>query len=245
MVEHGRNGKRFFNRVEDNCRIHYTLKSRRQYSAEQNREEKASKKYFEATNLTDLILEYPMPQKKMKEAEKDKGSYCGKSAIYAAAKLYLTEVQKRLLLVDFLKKVLQIDPLRRITPQEAKMHPFITGQLPAAATAESSLRRCSSTVTSSSVCTATDSDSKDLSNSCICSVSRPVLTESGDKQANFADINSPPPSPQSTADNSSKCVSTATNVPQSNINSAIASRTALDNTLDNEQYPRLRYRQPR
>lgn len=73
MVEHGRNGKLFFNRVEENYRVHYTLKSRQQYSAEQNRREKASKKYFDATSLTDLILKYPMPQKDMKEVEKDKG----------------------------------------------------------------------------------------------------------------------------------------------------------------------------
>ena len=36
-------------------------------------------------------------------------------------------MKKRKCLVDFLKQVLQIDPMRRMTPHEAKYHPFITG----------------------------------------------------------------------------------------------------------------------
>ncbi|KAI9494062.1 kinase-like domain-containing protein [Zychaea mexicana] len=110
MTEQGRNSKRYFNRVEKDGRISYTFKSRHQYMDDENKNEKVGKKYFSTTHLDDLILTYPMPRKHMSEKDKAK------------------EMQKRLCLVDFLKQVLQIDPLRRLTPQEAKHHPFITGE---------------------------------------------------------------------------------------------------------------------
>jgi serine/threonine protein kinase len=37
------------------------------------------------------------------------------------------EMKVRRSLLDFLKKVLQTDPLKRLTPQQAASHPFITG----------------------------------------------------------------------------------------------------------------------
>lgn len=35
------------------------------------------------------------------------------------------ECQERLLLIDFLTKVLNLNPLERLTPQEALKHPFV------------------------------------------------------------------------------------------------------------------------
>lgn len=36
------------------------------------------------------------------------------------------ECQERLLLIDFLSKVLNLNPLERLTPQEALKHPFVS-----------------------------------------------------------------------------------------------------------------------
>ena len=72
MTEQGRNSKRFFNRIEKDGRITYTLKSRHQYMDEENRNEKVGKKYFSTTNIEDLILSYPM-RKHISEKDRNKG----------------------------------------------------------------------------------------------------------------------------------------------------------------------------
>ncbi|KAI9266746.1 kinase-like domain-containing protein [Phascolomyces articulosus] len=129
MTEQGRNSRRFFNRVEKEGRISYTFKNRYQFMDEENRNEKVGKKYFSTTNLEDLILTYPMPRKHMSEKDKTK------------------EMKKRICLIDFLKHVLQIDPMRRMTPHEAKHHPFITGEYATFTSNSSQHQHTSSTTT--------------------------------------------------------------------------------------------------
>ena len=73
MTEKGRNARRFFNRVESDGRIHYTLKSRTQYMDEESKNEKPGKKYFGTTDIEELILTYPLPRKHMSELDKAKG----------------------------------------------------------------------------------------------------------------------------------------------------------------------------
>lgn len=113
MIISGKYGHRYFNRKRvgnEEGEFHYFLKDIKQYSEERKKTEKPSKRYFSTFNLDELVLKYPMPRsKEMTSIEEEK------------------EMKIRHHLLDFLKKVLQIDPLKRLTPQEASRHPFISG----------------------------------------------------------------------------------------------------------------------
>ncbi|GAO47506.1 kinase-like protein [Saitoella complicata NRRL Y-17804] len=110
MLEMGKQSGEFFERVIDNYgNKSYRLKSLEQYSAEHSTQEQPSKKYFSATTLPDIIKTYPMQRKGASQAEIDK------------------EMQNRLSFVDFVSGLLNINPHERWSPQQAKMHPFITG----------------------------------------------------------------------------------------------------------------------
>ncbi|KAG0184451.1 dual specificity protein kinase yak1 [Apophysomyces sp. BC1034] len=109
MVKRGKYGKRYFNRNDTRDPISYSLKDRAQYAKEQGKIEKSSKRYFRTTDLTEMIMQSPMPRKHMSTEEKEK------------------EMASRVDMLDFLKRLLVLDPLQRLTPQEAKRHPFITG----------------------------------------------------------------------------------------------------------------------
>ncbi|KAI9300619.1 kinase-like domain-containing protein, partial [Cunninghamella echinulata] len=110
MIDQGKNGNRYFNITtnENNGHMIYTLKSRRQYASEQRRQEKPGKQYFKTNDLDDLILNYRMPKDDMSKEDID------------------IEKENRILLLDFLKHVLTVDPNERLTPEEALQHPFIT-----------------------------------------------------------------------------------------------------------------------
>jgi serine/threonine protein kinase len=69
--------------------------------------EKPSKRYFSTFDLDELVLKYPSPKRNMSSKEIE------------------TEKRARRYLLDFLKKVLQIDPIQRLTPEQAMRHPFI------------------------------------------------------------------------------------------------------------------------
>jgi hypothetical protein len=110
VISNGKYGHRFYNQKRTNSgEIHYTLKEIQQYSEERRKSEKPSKRYFSTFNLEELVLKYPLPRKDMPSHEIEK------------------EMKVRRLLVDFLKRVLQTDPMKRLTPQQAASHPFITG----------------------------------------------------------------------------------------------------------------------
>ncbi|KAM7187749.1 Protein kinase-like domain containing protein [Rhypophila sp. PSN 637] len=112
MIEMGKQAGDFFEKRQDEFnRKTYHLKSMEQYSREHNGvKEQPSKKYFQANTLPDIIKTYPMPRKNMKQSEIDR------------------EMNNRIAFIDFVRGLLTINPLERWSPQQAKMHPFITQQ---------------------------------------------------------------------------------------------------------------------
>ncbi|KAI8880502.1 kinase-like protein, partial [Backusella circina FSU 941] len=110
MVEVGKNAHRYFDKEPIGDRK-YRFKSLDEYSQEQGRVEQPSKRYFAAKTLPDLINNYPIMRKTQmttKEIEKEK--------------------QNRLAFIDFLQGLLNLNPIERWSPQQAKQHPFITGE---------------------------------------------------------------------------------------------------------------------
>ncbi|KAI0480424.1 kinase-like protein [Xylariaceae sp. FL0804] len=111
MVEVGKQAGEFFEKRQDEYgRKTYNLKSMEQYSRERGTKEQPSKKYFQANTLPEIIKSYPMPRKNMKQSEIDR------------------EMNNRVAFIDFVRGLLTISPLERWSPQQAKLHPFITQQ---------------------------------------------------------------------------------------------------------------------
>ncbi|CZT02695.1 related to ser/thr protein kinase [Rhynchosporium agropyri] len=113
MLEMGKQSGEFFEKrhdVDDYGRRTYHLKSMEQYSREHGTKEQPSKKYFQATTLPEIIRSYAMPRKSMKQSEIDR------------------EMNNRVAFIDFVRGLLNINPLERWSPQQAKLHPFITQQ---------------------------------------------------------------------------------------------------------------------
>ncbi|KAJ9632222.1 dual specificity protein kinase yak1 [Taxawa tesnikishii (nom. ined.)] len=111
MLEVGKQSGEFFEKAHDEFgRRTYRLKSMEQYSREHGTKEQPSKKYFSASTLPEIIRNYPMPRKGMKQAEIDR------------------EMANRVAFIDFVHGLLNINPLERWTPQQARTHPFITQQ---------------------------------------------------------------------------------------------------------------------
>ncbi|KAI4211653.1 MAG: hypothetical protein LQ351_005556 [Letrouitia transgressa] len=109
MLEMGKQSGEFFEKHHDEYgRRTYRLKSMEQYSREHGSKEQPSKKYFSATTLPEIIRSYSMPRKNMKQAEIDR------------------EMNNRVAFIDFVRGLLNINPLERWSPQQAKLHPFIT-----------------------------------------------------------------------------------------------------------------------
>ncbi|KAL8691491.1 MAG: hypothetical protein Q9218_003300 [Villophora microphyllina] len=111
MLEMGKQSGEFFEKTHDEYgRRSYRLKSMEQYSREHGSKEQPSKKYFQATTLPEIIRSYSMPRKNMKQTEIDR------------------EMNNRVAFIDFVRGLLNINPLERWSPQQAKLHPFITQQ---------------------------------------------------------------------------------------------------------------------
>ncbi|GAW21754.1 hypothetical protein ANO14919_112790 [Xylariales sp. No.14919] len=111
MIEVGKQSGDFFEKRQDEYgRKSYHLKSMEQYSRERNAKEQPSKKYFQANNLPEIIKTYPLPRKNMKPSEVER------------------EMNNRTAFIDFVRGLLTISPLERWSPQQAKLHPFITQQ---------------------------------------------------------------------------------------------------------------------
>ncbi|KAF2027402.1 kinase-like protein [Setomelanomma holmii] len=109
MLEMGKQSGEFFEKTQDEYgRKSYRLKSMEQYSREHGTKEQPSKKYFSATTLPDIIKNYPMPRKNMKPNEVER------------------ELANRAAFIDFAQGLLNLNPLERWTPAQAKLHPFIT-----------------------------------------------------------------------------------------------------------------------
>ncbi|WFD36521.1 dual-specificity kinase [Malassezia cuniculi] len=111
MLDAGRQTGEFFNVHEDAIgRTSYRLKSREQYSREHNVQEQPSKQYFPGTTLPEIVRLAPVSRRSGRTADIDK------------------EMANRTSFIDFVSGLLNINPLERWTPQQAKLHPFITGE---------------------------------------------------------------------------------------------------------------------
>ena len=127
MLEMGKQSGEFFEKTHDEYnRRTYRLKTMEQYSREHGSKEQPSKKYFQATTLPDIIRSYSMPRKNMKQSEIDRGkdSYLTHQTNFGSR--LTVEMGNRLAFIDFVRGLLNINPLERWSPQQAKSHPFIT-----------------------------------------------------------------------------------------------------------------------
>lgn len=111
MLDAGKQTREFFN-VHDDAfgRTSYRFKSREQYSREHNVQEQPSKQYFPGTTLPEIIRLAPVSRRSGRAADVDK------------------EMANRTAFIDFVAGLLNINPLERWSPQQAKLHPFITGE---------------------------------------------------------------------------------------------------------------------
>lgn len=111
MLEMGKQTNNFFSAYTDEYgRKRYRLKSIDQYSREHNTNEQPGKKYFAATTLPDIIKTAAGAAKTGKLTENDK------------------ESNSRASFIDFVSGLLNLNPIERWSPQQAKGHPFITGE---------------------------------------------------------------------------------------------------------------------
>ncbi|KAJ1980407.1 dual specificity protein kinase yak1 [Dimargaris verticillata] len=111
MLEAGMQAGHYFERCFDTPRERrYRLKSIEQYSRETNREERPSKRYVRGRSLDEVIHLYPMSKRMRSHAALDQ------------------ERTQRNCLIDFIKGLLTLNPAARWTPQQARLHPFITGK---------------------------------------------------------------------------------------------------------------------
>ena len=127
MCERGKAAKKFFNRVEAPAstlsvsndlsgkgtsvkRGIWSLKSMEQFMQENDVIEQPSKRYFSGKTLREIVTSYPIMRKGLSQKEIDK------------------EMRNRQAFVDFLSGLLNLNPFERWSPQQAKMHPFITGE---------------------------------------------------------------------------------------------------------------------
>lgn len=132
MIEVGKQAGDFFEKRQDEFgRKTYHLKSMEQYSRERGTKEQPSKKYFQANTLPEIIKSYPMPRKNMKQNEIDRGEHPSHAQNWRSCVIltnHFTEMNNRIAFIDFVRGLLTISPLERWSPQQAKLHPFITQQ---------------------------------------------------------------------------------------------------------------------
>ncbi|KAG5353500.1 hypothetical protein C0989_006314 [Termitomyces sp. Mn162] len=105
MLNTGKQTSQFFDTFEvwnpqlNQNEKRYRMKSLEQYSREHNTNEQPGKQYFKATSLPEIINTAPMPTSKSSRSGHD---------------------------LD--KGLLNLNPVTRWTPQQARLHPFITGE---------------------------------------------------------------------------------------------------------------------
>ncbi|KAI8919991.1 kinase-like domain-containing protein [Powellomyces hirtus] len=111
MCEKGKSARQFFEKHTGlDGRAYYALKTPERYMAESGTAEQPSKRYFSGTTLADVIGSYPIVKKGVTAADMEK------------------ETHNRQCFIDFLHGLLTVNPFERWTPQQARMHPFITGE---------------------------------------------------------------------------------------------------------------------
>ncbi|GAA5813166.1 hypothetical protein MFLAVUS_006640 [Mucor flavus] len=127
MLSKGRNTNKFFNKKSTGFdSFDYELKSRDQYSHENNKNELPRKKYFPQTTLKDIILMYNQGKPQLSKEETEKRRLSGAANYMRDEEEKQRETEARLSILDFLYGVLELNPLKRWTPQQALQHPFIT-----------------------------------------------------------------------------------------------------------------------
>ncbi|KAI8985048.1 kinase-like domain-containing protein [Pilobolus umbonatus] len=127
MLNKGRNTLKFFNKVKTGKdSFEYQFKTREQYSLDNKKTEMPGKKYFKEKNLRDLILSFnggkPVFTKEEQKRRRNSQLLCSIDHNEEIKK----EREARLCLLDFLMGVLELNPLKRWTPQQTCQHPFIT-----------------------------------------------------------------------------------------------------------------------
>ncbi|KAH9978935.1 kinase-like domain-containing protein [Lactifluus volemus] len=113
MMEMGKQTGQFFDSFVDVYgRKKWRLKSLEQYSREHNTNEQPGKQYFKATTLPEIVNTAPMPQFKS-----------GRQGVEMEK-----ELNNRASFIDFCQGLLNLNPIERWSPQQARLHPFITGE---------------------------------------------------------------------------------------------------------------------
>ena len=108
-----------------------------QYATEHRTNEQPSKQYFKQTKLDDIIMQYAYSKRNPKQSDMEKGMSCfsvrdqleeaeGQSAL--GFKAHPAEMAQRTAFVDFVKGLVNLDPIKRWSPQQAAKHPFVTGE---------------------------------------------------------------------------------------------------------------------
>ena len=137
MLNTGKQVHQFFDAYEvwnPQANLHekrHRLKSIEQYSREHNTNEQPGKQYFKATSLPELINTAPLPQSKSARSahELEKGRVTFWPMFNVKSKTqHTTEMNNRTAFIDFCQGLLNLNPVTRWTPQQARMHPFITGE---------------------------------------------------------------------------------------------------------------------
>lgn len=123
QLEMGKQTNDFFNcvSVDAHGRKQYKLKPMEQYASEHRTKEQASKQYFKQTQLRDIIMEYPLTKKNAKQSDIDKGGSLELPKLTA-------EMGQRRAFINFVEGLLNLDPIKRWSPNQATKHPFITGE---------------------------------------------------------------------------------------------------------------------
>ncbi|KAL4074245.1 kinase-like domain-containing protein [Scleroderma citrinum] len=112
MLDMGKQTKQFFDSYMDAYgQKKYRLKSIEQYSREHNTNEQPGKQYFKATTLPEIVNTAPMPNFKSRQGHEVE-----------------KELNNRASFIDFCQGLLNLNPIERWSPQQARMHPFITGE---------------------------------------------------------------------------------------------------------------------
>jgi dual specificity protein kinase YAK1 len=130
MMDMGKQTSHFFDSYSDAFGHKKSrLKTLEQYSRERNANEQPGKQYFKATTLPDIINQAPMPNFKSSRhgTEVEKGR-CTQESPTGGADVLPLELNNRASFIDFCQGLLNLNPVERWTPQQARQHPFITGE---------------------------------------------------------------------------------------------------------------------
>ncbi|KAL0092794.1 kinase-like domain-containing protein [Phycomyces blakesleeanus] len=115
MLYRARNTPKLFNKVDKgNGAYSYEFKSREQFAREQGRAELPSKRYLKDISIKDLVM--------------NANNSTIKTNMIKGFREQERDMQVRESLIDFLGGLLAINPLQRWTAQEARHHPFVTGE---------------------------------------------------------------------------------------------------------------------